>query len=236
MRRGLAARGCGRGRRGGGRSPRCPRSRPVGQSDRRREPPRRHRSLGHPVAGIPDHRRPAAQHQGLRDDDQRPAGRHASAFASPPRAASRTRSTCIGWGTTRGNGGRHIAHLGPFAGAPQPACYTVRATGMVTCPWHTSVRLHVPRVVDVRRLLRGADDAEVALSSPRSCSRSATAVRPALVYMSSVNTYQAYNNFPYDPPPESAGTTARTRSPGAACTTSTARSPPGTRTAGRPSR
>jgi hypothetical protein len=98
-----------------------------------------------------------------------------------------------------GKGGRHIAHLGPFAGSPQPACFTVRATGMVTCPWRTSVRLHVPF-----SWTSGVYFA--VLTTPGSHYQSEIMFtvrdrRPAgLVYMSSVNTYQAYNNFPYDPP------------------------------------
>jgi len=102
-------------------------------------------------------------------------------------------------GYYHGTGGRHISHLGPFAGAPQPACYTVRATGMVTCPWRTSVRLHVPRW-----WTSGVYFA--VLTTPRSHYQSEIMFtvrdrRPAgIVFMSSVNTYQAYNNYPYDPP------------------------------------
>ena len=102
-------------------------------------------------------------------------------------------------GYYHGKGGRLMAHLGPFAGSPQPACHTVRATGMVTCPWHTSVRLHVPY-----SWTSGVYFA--VLTTPRSHYQSEIMFtvrdrRPAgIVYMSSVNTYQAYNNFPYDPP------------------------------------
>jgi hypothetical protein len=102
-------------------------------------------------------------------------------------------------GYYHGKGGRLIAHLGPLAGSPQPACFTVRATGMVTCPWRSSVRLHVPHT-----WTSGVYFA--VLTTPRSHHQSEIMFtvrdrRPAgLVYMSSVNTYQAYNNFPYDPP------------------------------------
>ena len=87
----------------------------------------------------------------------------------------------------------------PVPGVAQPACFTVRATGMVTCPWHTSVRLHVPS-----SWTSGVYFA--VLTTPRSHHQSEIMFtvrdrRPAgIVYMSSVNTYQAYNNFPYDPP------------------------------------
>ena len=102
-------------------------------------------------------------------------------------------------GYYHGKGGRLVKHLGPFPGSPQPACYTVRATGMVTCPWHTSVPLHVPY-----SWTSGVYFA--VLTTPRSHHQSEIMFtvrdrRPAgIVYMSSVNTYQAYNNFPYDPP------------------------------------
>ena len=102
-------------------------------------------------------------------------------------------------GYYHGHGGRHVAHLGPFDGAPQPACYTVRATGMVTCPWRTSVRLRRPR-----SWTSGVYFA--VLTTPRSQYQSEIMFtvrdrRPAdIVFVSSVNTYQAYNNFPYDPP------------------------------------
>jgi hypothetical protein len=102
-------------------------------------------------------------------------------------------------GYYHGKDGRLIAHMGPFPGSPQPACYTVRATGMVTCPWHTSVRLHVPH-----SWTSGVYFA--VLTTPRSHYQSEIMFtvrdrrRAGLVYMSSVNTYQAYNNFPYDPP------------------------------------
>ena len=43
-----------------------------------------------------------------------------------------------------GLGGRHVTRLGPFDGSPQPACITMPKTGMITCPWTTSVELDVP--------------------------------------------------------------------------------------------
>ena len=102
-------------------------------------------------------------------------------------------------GYYQGHDGRHIARFGPFPGAPQRACFTVRSTGMVTCPWRTSVRLYVPR--------SWTSGVYVAVLTTRSKYQSEIPFmvldgRPAdIVYVSPVNTYQAYNNFPYDPPP-----------------------------------
>ena len=70
---------------------------------------------------------------------------------------------------------------------------------MVTCPWHDVGAASRPVLLDVRRLLRRPDDAEIPLQSE--IMFTVRDRRPAgIVYMSSVNTYQAYNNFPYDPP------------------------------------
>jgi N,N-dimethylformamidase beta subunit-like, C-terminal len=101
-------------------------------------------------------------------------------------------------GYYQGLGGRHVADLGTFDGAPQPACYTIHSTGTVTCPWHTSVWLDVPR----------SWTSGVYLAVLTTASRFQSEIpftvrdnRPAdIVYVSPVNTYQAYNNFPYDPP------------------------------------
>jgi N,N-dimethylformamidase beta subunit-like, C-terminal len=102
-------------------------------------------------------------------------------------------------GYYQGHDGRHIERLGPFNGRPQPKCITVKATHMITCPWHTSVRLHVPRTwtsgvyFAVLTTSRSHYQSEITFTVRDS--------RPAdIVYVSPVNTYQAYNNFPYDPP------------------------------------
>ena len=101
-------------------------------------------------------------------------------------------------GYYQGLGGRHLTRLGPFRGRPQPACYTIRSAGTVTCPWRTSVRLQTHRWWTTGSYL--------AVLTTRSHFQSEVMFtvrdrRPAdIVYVSPVNTYQAYNNFPYDPP------------------------------------
>jgi N,N-dimethylformamidase beta subunit-like, C-terminal len=101
-------------------------------------------------------------------------------------------------GYYQGLGGRHMAHLGPFDGAPQPACYTIRRTGTVTCPWHTSVRLDVPRSWTSGvyfAVLTTASKYQAEIPFTVRDNRAAD-----IIYVSPVNTYQAYNNYPYDPP------------------------------------
>ena len=103
-------------------------------------------------------------------------------------------------GYYQGHGGRHIERLGPFDGAPQPACITLPYSGMVTCPWHTSVTLAVPSSWTSGVYL-------AVLSTQRTHFQSEIPftvrdTRPAdVLYVTPVNTYQAYNNYPYDPPP-----------------------------------
>jgi hypothetical protein len=101
-------------------------------------------------------------------------------------------------GYYHGHGGRHIEQLGPYDGAPQPACVTLPYSGVVTCPWHTSVSLPVPA--------SWTSGVYLAVLTTRSRFQSEIPftvrdTRPAdILYMTPVNTYQAYNNFPFDPP------------------------------------
>ena len=97
-----------------------------------------------------------------------------------------------------GLGGRHVTRLGPFDGSPQPACVTMPKTGMITCPWTTSVELDVPTT-----WTSGVYFAVLTTASKFQSEIMFTVLddRPSdIVFVSSVNTYQAYNNFPYDPP------------------------------------
>lgn len=102
-------------------------------------------------------------------------------------------------GYYHGRGGRHITQMGPFPGRPQPACPTVKTTHMITCPWHTSVGLDIPKT-----WTSGVYFAVLTTSSKFQSEIMFTVRdrRPSdILYVSPVNTYQAYNNFPYDPPP-----------------------------------
>ncbi len=99
-----------------------------------------------------------------------------------------------------GKGGRHLMRLGRFQGRRQPDCYTLKASGMVTCPWRTSIHLQVSKgwtsgiYFAVLTTLRSHFQSEIPFT-----------VRDRrdadILYVTPVNTYQAYNNFPYDPPP-----------------------------------
>jgi hypothetical protein len=101
-------------------------------------------------------------------------------------------------GFYHGHGGRHVDHLGPFRGGPQPACYTVYSSGMVTCPWHTSVTLEVPASWTSGVYLAVLTTASHFQSEIPFTVRD---TRPSdILYVTPVNTYQAYNNYPYDPP------------------------------------
>lgn len=101
-------------------------------------------------------------------------------------------------GYYQGLGGRLMEHLGPFAGSPQPACGLVQNTLMNECNWTTSVALHVPDT-----WLSGV---YVAVLSSASKYQSLVPFwvveenrRSDMLFISSLNTYEAYNDFPYDP-------------------------------------
>lgn len=103
-------------------------------------------------------------------------------------------------GYYQGLGGRLMEHLGPFAGVPQPKCGIVHKTRMNVCAWNTSVALYIPQ--------NWISGVYVAVLSNASKFQSLIPFwvveekRPSdMLYISSLNTYEAYNDFPYDPPP-----------------------------------
>jgi len=102
-------------------------------------------------------------------------------------------------GYYQGWGARHVAKLGPFHGIQQKPCGTDPVTRMVSCDWTNSANIRV-----------GKDwVAGVYLAVFTNANKYQSLVpfwvvdhrRSDLLFLSSVNTYQAYNNFPYDPPP-----------------------------------
>jgi hypothetical protein len=101
-------------------------------------------------------------------------------------------------GYYQGLGGRWMEHLGPFAGAPQPACGIDQSTLMNVCAWSTSVVLHVPETwisgVYVAVLSNGSKYQSIVPFWVIEENR-----RSDMLYLSSLNTYEAYNDFPYDP-------------------------------------
>lgn len=103
-------------------------------------------------------------------------------------------------GFYQGLGGRLMQHLGPFAGVQQPACGIDNTTLMNVCAWSTSVALRIP--------FKWISGVYVAVLTNASGYQSLIPFwvieenrHSDLLYLSSLNTYEAYNNFPYDPPP-----------------------------------
>jgi len=102
-------------------------------------------------------------------------------------------------GHYQGLGGRLMEHLGPFAGVQQPACGIDQTTLMNVCDWSTSVELRVP--------FTWISGVYVAVLTNASGYQSLIPFwvieenrHSDMLYLSSLNTYEAYNNFPYDPP------------------------------------
>lgn len=96
----------------------------------------------------------------------------------------------MGW--YQGQGGRQIDE-GTAAGITQPACTTSSATGMLTCPWDTSVSL------DTTDWLTGIYFVVLTKGSYQNWVQFVVrddAQQDAIVAMLPVNTFQAYNNFP----------------------------------------
>ena len=100
-------------------------------------------------------------------------------------------------GDYHGLGGRLVQHLGPFAGVQQPPCTMVTVTRMNVCAWSTSVALHIPNnwisgvyvaVLSSANKYQGIIPFWVVETK-----------RPSdMLFISSLNTYEAYNDFPYD--------------------------------------
>jgi len=103
-------------------------------------------------------------------------------------------------GFYQGHGARLLEHLGPIHGIQQEPCTTEPVTRMLSCDWKTSVKLHVSE-----DWLSGV---YVAVLSSADKFQSLIPfwvvddIRHSdLLFLSSLNTYEAYNDFPYDPPP-----------------------------------
>jgi N,N-dimethylformamidase beta subunit-like protein len=106
----------------------------------------------------------------------------------------------LGW--YGGQGGRHMEHLGPFAGIRQPPCAFHAGTRTLSCAnWSTSLVLSVPSdwISGVYVAVFSGDTKYQSLTPFWVVEASR---QSDLLMVSSINTYQAYNNFPYDPPPD----------------------------------
>lgn len=95
-----------------------------------------------------------------------------------------------------GAGARRLLRIGPLKGSHQPACPVEAGTGMVVCHWPRAYRLQVPNTwtsgVYLARL-NSASGWQNYITFVVRDDRIAT-----FRYQLAVNTYQAYNNYPYD--------------------------------------
>lgn len=103
----------------------------------------------------------------------------------------------LGW--YGGVGARHMKRIEKVRGFPQEACTTESGTRMISCNWKNTVEFDVPK-----NWLSGVYVA-VVTSADRFQSLMPFWVvdndrHSDLLFISSLNTYEAYNAFPYDPP------------------------------------
>ena len=101
----------------------------------------------------------------------------------------------MGW--YQGLGGRFIEHIGPLNATPQPVCPTDSTTGMIACSWAAVYTLITQTSwtsgVYLALLTNSQGFKNYIEFVVRDDSRQA-----ALLYQQPVNTYQAYNDYPYD--------------------------------------
>ena len=101
----------------------------------------------------------------------------------------------LGW--YQGLGGRLMQHIGPLNGTPQPTCPINSTTGMIECNWAAAYTLTTQTTwtsgVYMAVLTSANNYQNYAHFVVRDDSRTA-----ALVYQLPDNTYQAYNDYPYD--------------------------------------
>ena len=99
-------------------------------------------------------------------------------------------------GDYQGLGGRRMVDLGPFSGVTQPPCSIDATTRMNYCTWTPSLTLKIPQT--------WISGVYVAVLSSAAKYQSVIPFwvvdhrRADILYISSLNTYEAYNNFPHD--------------------------------------
>jgi N,N-dimethylformamidase beta subunit-like protein len=112
-------------------------------------------------------------------------------------------------GHYQGLGGRHMEQLGPFSGVQQPPCGLESSFLMNVCTWSTSVLLQIPQ-----NWISGVYVAVLSSASGYQSLIPFWVVEPnrrsEMLYLSSLNTYEAYNNFPNDPDPSNPNGQPRT--------------------------
>jgi hypothetical protein len=94
-------------------------------------------------------------------------------------------------------GARLVQSVDSLAGVTQPACPMDQVTGMTSCDWSASYALAVPRTwtsgIYLAKLTNARLFQSYVIFTVRDDDRHAQ-----LLYQQSVNTYQAYNNYPDD--------------------------------------
>ena len=100
-------------------------------------------------------------------------------------------------GYYQGLGGRLIQRSGPIKGTPQPKCPMDKSAGMIACRWSPGYLLSIPSTwttgIYLAKLINSQRYQSYAMFVVRDDTRHAD-----LLYQQSVNTYQAYNNYPND--------------------------------------
>jgi uncharacterized membrane protein len=101
----------------------------------------------------------------------------------------------VGW--YQGLGGRLMQHIGPLNGTPQPVCPVTSGTGLIECHWAAGYTLTTQTTwtsgVYLVLLTNSQGFENYSHFVLRDDSRVAD-----FVYQLPVNTYQAYNDYPYD--------------------------------------
>jgi subtilisin family serine protease len=101
----------------------------------------------------------------------------------------------MGW--YQGLGGRLMQHIGPLDGVQQPTCPTNATTGLIACNWSPSYTLATQTSwtsgIYLAKLTNDQGWQNYITFTVRDDARHA-----ALLFQQSVDTYQAYNNYPND--------------------------------------
>jgi uncharacterized membrane protein len=101
----------------------------------------------------------------------------------------------LGW--YQGLGGRLIQHIGPLSTTPQPVCPTDSTTGMIECHWAAGYTLATQSTWTSGVYLVLFTNAQGYENYSNFVLRDDTRTAD-LIYELPVNTYQAYNDYPYD--------------------------------------
>jgi hypothetical protein len=103
-----------------------------------------------------------------------------------------------------GHGARLMKHIDGIDGIQQRPCTADASTGLLSCGWKTAVEIRIPE-----HWLSGVYVAVVTSASNYQSLMPFWVVdrgrHSDLLFVSSLNTYQAYNDFPYDPAPTDPG-------------------------------